>query len=456
MNLDVVILAAGQGKRMHSDLPKVLHPIAGKPMLSHVLAAAESLGDCALHVVIGHEAEQVRRAIPNEKVNWVVQKQQLGTGDAVAKALPHCRTDSCVLVLYGDVPLVNPAVLASLVRRVKAGESMALLTANMLDPTGYGRIIRSDRGEVTSVVEQKDASSDQLRILEVNTGIMAVSVCDLKAWLPNLNCDNAQGEYYLTDVVSIANQSGILVLTETSTDINEVLGVNNRQQQAFLERAFQRRQADQLMSAGATLIDPARFDLRGTLFVGRDVLIDANVIFEGQVSLGNNVVIEANCFIRDTVIGDNCRIKSHSIIEQARIAQNVDVGPFARLRPGTVLEKGAKIGNFVETKNAILGEGSKASHLSYLGDVSVGEECNIGAGTITCNYDGVNKHKTVIEDRVFIGSNSTLVAPVIISEDGFVGAGSTITKNIPAATLGIGRERQKNIHGWSKPVNKKD
>ena len=450
MPLDIVILAAGQGTRMHSTRSKVLHPIAGKPMLQHVLDAARVFADARLHVVIGHGAEQVKTAIADESINWVVQSQQLGTGHAVLQAQPSLRPTATVLVLYGDVPLVNPATLKQLVLSVDDG-SMALLTVELDNPAGYGRIIRDQSGQVSRIVEQKDASEEQLRIQEVNTGIMAATSAQFSRWLPALQNNNAQGEFYLTDTIAMARAEDVYINTQSALSEAEVLGVNDRHQQARLERIYQERQARALMAQGVTLADPHRFDCRGQIKVGRDVFIDVNAVFEGDVELGDFVTIEPNCVIRDARIGNGSHIKANTVIEDVVIGEQVDVGPFARLRPGTVLNNGARIGNFVEVKNAVFGEHSKANHLAYVGDADIGRDCNIGAGTITCNYDGANKHKTSLGDNVFIGSNSTLVAPLTVQDGGFVAAGSTITKTVSADTLAIGRGQQRNIEGWRRP-----
>jgi bifunctional UDP-N-acetylglucosamine pyrophosphorylase/glucosamine-1-phosphate N-acetyltransferase len=453
MPLDIVILAAGQGTRMNSSRPKVLHEIAGKSMLQHVIDAARVFDDAQLNVVIGHGADQVRQAVADPTIQWVVQDRQLGTGHAVAQALPFLRKDAAVLVLYGDVPLVNPSTLKQLVLSVDEG-SMALLTVELDNPAGYGRIIRDAAGEVVQIVEQKDASEEELRIREVNTGIMAARAAQLARWLPALENNNAQQEYYLTDIIAMARAECVRINTQAAQSEAEVLGVNDRHQQARLERIFQDKLARTLMAQGVTLLDPQRFDCRGHIQAGRDVVIDVNVVFEGSVELGDNVVIGPNCVIRDTRIGKNSHIKANSVIEDAVVGEQVDVGPFARLRPGTVLGNGARIGNFVETKNAVFGEGSKANHLAYIGDADIGADCNIGAGTITCNYDGANKHKTTMGDRVFVGSNSTLVAPLQIESGGFVGAGSTVTKTVPADNLAIARGQQRNIAGWQRPKKK--
>lgn len=450
MPLDIVILAAGQGTRMHSSLPKVLHPLAGKPMLQHVIDAARVFDDAKLHVVIGHGADKVKTVIDDPGIHWVVQEQQLGTGHAVAQALPSLRKNASVLVLYGDVPLVNPSTLKQLVLSV-SDDSMALLTVNLDNPSGYGRIVRDAEGRVARIVEQKDANDEQLAIREVNTGIVAVSYAQIARWLPALDNNNAQKEFYLTDIIGMARADSVQVNTLAATSEAEVLGVNDRYQQSRLERIYQERHARTLMAQGVTLVDPLRFDCRGRIKAGRDVFIDVNVVFEGDVELGDNVVIDPNCVIKNATIGAGSHIKANTVIESAMLGECVDVGPFARLRPGTVLQAHARIGNFVETKNAVFAEGSKANHLAYIGDAEIGSECNIGAGTITCNYDGANKHKTILGDNVFVGSNSTLVAPLLIEKGGFVGAGSTVTKTVPADNLAIARGQQRNIAGWQRP-----
>jgi bifunctional UDP-N-acetylglucosamine pyrophosphorylase/glucosamine-1-phosphate N-acetyltransferase len=453
MPLDIVILAAGQGTRMNSARPKVLHTIAGKPMLQHVIDAARVFDDARLHVVIGHGAEQVQEAITDPAIHWVVQSQQLGTGHAVAQALPFLRQKATVLILYGDVPLVNPSTLKQLVLSVEQ-DSMALLTVELDNPSGYGRIIRDAAQNIACIVEQKDASEEQLRITEVNTGIMAATVVQLSRWLPALDSNNAQKEFYLTDIIAMARADAVSINSQHALSEAEVLGVNDRHQQARLERIVQERQARALMAQGVTLMDPQRFDCRGHVRAGRDVCIDVNVVFEGDIELGDNVIIEPNCFIRNARIGSGSHIKANTVIEEAVIGEHVAVGPFARLRPGTVLQNAARIGNFVETKNARFGVNSKANHLAYIGDAQIGDNCNIGAGTITCNYDGVNKYQTTLGNNVFVGSNSTLVAPLIVEDGGFVGAGSTITKTVPADHLAIGRGQQRNIDGWKRPQKK--
>lgn len=453
MLLDIVILAAGQGTRMNSRKPKVLHEIAGKPMLQHVIDAGRQLDDANIHIVVGHGADQVKTALADQQLNFVVQTEQLGTGHAVLQALPALTGDSCVLILYGDVPLVNPATLKQLVMSVKA-DTMALLTVDLPEPSGYGRIVRDHHNRIVAIVEEKDTTEAQRQIREVNTGIMAVPQAKLAAWLPSLGNSNAQGEYYLTDVIALAHRDGLTIASLQAPSATEVLGVNDRKQQAAVERLYQHQQARDLMARGVTLMDPERFDCRGTVSAGRDVVIDVNVVLEGSVVLGDDVVIEPNCVIKNTQIGAGSRIKANTVIEDAAIGDAVDIGPFARIRPGTVLADGVRIGNFVETKNARLGVNSKANHLAYIGDANIGQDCNIGAGTITCNYDGANKFKTELGSRVFIGSNSTLVAPLKIEDDGFVGAGSTITKTVASQQLAIGRGKQRNIDGWQRPTKK--
>ena len=453
MSLDIVILAAGQGTRMRSALPKVLHPVAGKPMLGHVIDTARQLAPQSIQVVIGHGAEKVRERLAADDLSFVVQEQQLGTGHAVAQAQPHLSAER-VLILYGDVPLIEPATLQRLLGQVNARQ-LGLLTVELADPTGYGRILRDGHGEVQAIVEHKDASEAQRAIREGNTGILAVPGHCLGDWLGRLSNSNAQGEYYLTDVIAMAVADGLRIATVQAADEMEVLGANDRIQLAQLERHYQGRAARRLMAQGVTLIDPARFDLRGEASVGRDVLIDVNVILEGKVIIEDNVQIGPNCVIKDSVLRAGAIIKANSHLEGAQVGEGADCGPFARLRPGAVLGKKAHVGNFVELKNAVLGEGAKAGHLSYLGDAEIGARTNIGAGTITCNYDGANKHRTVMGEDVFIGSNSSLVAPLNLGAGSTTGAGSTITQDVPADSLAVGRGKQRNIEGWKRPVKNK-
>ncbi|MBW0148068.1 bifunctional UDP-N-acetylglucosamine diphosphorylase/glucosamine-1-phosphate N-acetyltransferase GlmU [Marinobacter arenosus] len=448
--LHVVILAAGQGSRMKSALPKVLHAVAGRPMLHHVIGTAKQLGAEKIHTVIGHGADQVRALTSEATVNWVVQSEQLGTGHAVAQVLPDLPDNARVLVLYGDVPLTRRETLEAMVAELDH-ETLGLLTVSLDDPNGYGRIVRDTAGNVLSIVEQKDATDDQRAIREVNTGILAVSANHLKAWLPALSNRNAQGEYYLTDIIAMAVDNNLSISVSQPADAFEVQGVNNRLQLSELERWYQRREAERLMTEGATLADPARIDVRGELTIGNDILIDVNVVFEGEVQLGSQVSIGPGCVIKDARIADGAQIKAHSIIEGATVGANAQIGPFARLRPGTELAAGAKVGNFVETKKAIVGEGSKINHLSYVGDATLGRNVNVGAGTITCNYDGVNKFQTVIGDGAFVGSNSSLVAPVNVAAGATIGAGSTITRDVAGNELAVARGRQRNISGWERP-----
>ncbi|WP_194756564.1 bifunctional UDP-N-acetylglucosamine diphosphorylase/glucosamine-1-phosphate N-acetyltransferase GlmU [Aliidiomarina indica] len=452
-SLNVVILAAGKGTRMRSNLPKVLHPVAQKPMVAHVIDTALALGAEKLQLVYGHGADHLRSALSDYAVNWVEQAEQLGTGHAMQQTIPHIGDDETVLILYGDVPLTRPETLQGLLA-AKGNEAMALLTVTLPDPTGYGRIVRTENGEITGIVEHKDASPEQHQIDEVNTGMMAVNGADLKRWLQQLDNQNAQGEYYLTDIVAMAASEGVRIASAQPRDIPEVEGANNRVQLAGLERAYQQRQAEALMLAGATLLDPARIDVRGMVRVGNDVVIDVNVVLEGNVYLGDGVVIEPNCVIRDSHIANGARIKANSVLEGAKVGEQAQVGPFARLRPGAELAKDSAVGNFVEMKKSYLGEGAKAGHLSYLGDATIGAGANIGAGTITCNYDGVNKHKTEIGANAFIGSNSSLVAPVHIGAGAITGAGSVITTDVPDAALAVGRAKQRNIEGYKRPAKK--
>ncbi|MFN3579169.1 MAG: bifunctional UDP-N-acetylglucosamine diphosphorylase/glucosamine-1-phosphate N-acetyltransferase GlmU [Pseudomonas sp.] len=453
MILDIVILAAGQGTRMRSTLPKVLHPVAGKPMLGHVIDCARTLSPRRIHVVVGHGAESVRETLQADDINWVVQSQQLGTGHAVAQALPHVEGAEQILVLYGDVPLLHSETLQRL-SALAGPAALGLLTVQMQDPTGYGRIVRGADGAVQAIVEQKDASAEQLRICEGNTGIMALPGAHAAAWLSSLSNTNAQGEYYLTDVVALAVAAQVPVEVAQAQDELEVLGANNRQQLSVLERGYQQREAQRLMREGVTLADPARLDVRGQVQVGQDIFIDINVLLEGDVSIGDNVQIGPHCVIRDSQIAAGSVIKAYSHIDGAVIGEDCEVGPYARLRPGTHLQLGAKIGNFVETKKANIGPGSKINHLSYVGDAELGRDVNIGAGTITCNYDGVNKFITRIGDEVFVGSNTALVAPVSLGAGATTAAGSTITQDVVPGALAVGRARQRSIEGWKRPSKK--
>ena len=454
MALSVVILAAGKGTRMRSNLPKVLHTLAHKTLVEHVIDAASVIGAANVHLVYGHGGDLVKQALAQRELNWAEQAQQLGTGHAVAQALPAIADDDQVLVLYGDVPLTQPETLQSLLQLQPEG-GIGLLTVKLANPMGYGRIIRSAQNDVVGIIEQKDASPEQLLINECNTGILCANAADLKRWLSQLNNNNAQGEYYLTDIIAMAANEGRSIRAAHPATETEVEGVNDKVQLASLERVYQRQQAEQLMRAGAMLRDPARIDVRGELSVGMDVEIDVNVVFEGQVSLADGVKIGPNCVLTNCSIGKDTEIRASSIIESAQVGNQCTVGPFARLRPGAKLADHAHVGNFVEIKNAQLGEGSKANHLSYIGDAEVGKNVNIGAGTITCNYDGANKHKTIIEDDVFVGSDTQLVAPVTIGQGATIAAGTTVTNNVGAGELVISRVKQRQIAGWTRPLKNK-
>lgn len=449
MKLGIIILAAGQGTRMKSGLPKVLHPLAGKPLLGHVLDTASGLSPERIIVVHGHGGEQVRDALADYPVDWVEQAQQLGTGHAVQQAESLVAGLDKVLILYGDVPLMQ---LQTLQRLIESTESdMGLITVNLADPSGYGRIIRDSAENVLRIVEQKDASADELKVTEINTGIMLIGAVNLAGWLARLSNENTQGEYYLTDLIEMAVHDGVAIHVTQPVEAVEAEGVNDRVQLAELERAYQRNQARNLMEQGVTLHDPARFDLRGNLAVGEDVTIDVNVIVEGHVTLGNNVTIGANTVLRNVTIGDNVQVFENCVIENAQVGPNCRIGPFARLRPGAELVGNVHIGNFVEIKNSIVGQDSKVNHLSYVGDSEIGERVNLGAGTITCNYDGAYKHKTSIGDDAFIGSNTALVAPVTVGSNATIGAGSVITKDAEEHKLTVTRARQITISGWIRP-----
>jgi len=449
MKLEVVILAAGQGTRMKSRLPKVLHTVGGKPLLEHVICTAQALEPTAIHVVVGHGSERVQQALAQYNIHWVIQAQQLGTGHAVMQALPAIDDDSVVLVLYGDVPLTRLSTLQHLVRLAQNGP--ALLTATLQNPQGYGRILRDEKGALVGVVEDKDATVSQRQIREVNTGVLAAPLRDFRHYLPRVDKKNQQGEYYLPDIVSLTVAEGKSVASCAAGSELEILGVNDRLQLSQVEREYQRRNAEELMRQGVSIADAGRLDIRGSLTCGEDVFIDINVVIEGAVTLGNGVSIGANCVLCDVSVADDAIIHPMSHLQGAVVGKECSVGPYARLRPGTVLADGARIGNFVEIKKATVGMGSKVNHLSYIGDCEMGAEVNIGAGTITCNYDGVNKHKTEIGSGVFVGSNSTLVAPLHIEEQGFIAAGSTVTKAVDKGDLAIGRAAQRNIRGWHRP-----
>jgi bifunctional UDP-N-acetylglucosamine pyrophosphorylase / glucosamine-1-phosphate N-acetyltransferase len=452
--LHVVILAAGQGTRMKSALPKVLHPIGGRPMLAHVLDAARATGASACHVVHGHGAEAVRAAFGDARdINWVLQAQQLGTAHAVQQALPQVPDDALLVTLLGDVPLIGADTLKALC--AAAGRGLALVTVQLEQPRGYGRILRDAKKNVRGIVEENDASAAQKRIREVNVGMFACEARRMKQWLARVKNDNAKGEYYLTDIVAMAVKDRLKITAVPASSAEEVEGVNDRAQLAKLERVYQRRQAEALLHAGVSLSDPGRFDLRGTLRHGRDVRIDINVVIEGDCALGDGVSIGPHCVLKNVQLGPGTEVAAHSVLEGAVTGAGVHVGPFARLRPGTELADGARVGNFVETKKAKVGRGSKINHLSYVGDAVLGSEVNVGAGTITCNYDGVNKHETRIGDRAFIGSNSALVAPVTVGAGATVGAGSVITKDAPPDQLTVARGKQLSLPGWKRPERKK-
>lgn len=454
MKIFPIVLAAGQGTRMRSELPKVLHPVAGKPMLQHVVDACQAIHCVRLAVVYGHGGEQVCEAVHGEDIHWSLQAEQKGTGHAVAQAIDLAGDDDVVLVAYGDVPLIRAETLQQLADELQ-NNALTVLTTQLEQPFGYGRIVRDEQGAVQSIVEEKDADDAVRAVKEVNTGFIAARGSDLKRWLEQLTPQNAQGEYYLTDCVGLAVAEGGVVNTVLCADPLEVEGANNRIQLARLEREAQRRQVEALMLAGVSVADPARLDIRGQVSSGQDVFIDINVLLCGEVTLGSHVTIEPNCVLKNVSVGDGSHIKANTHIEDAVIGGHCDVGPFARIRPGTQLADGAKIGNFVETKKALIGKGSKVNHLSYVGDTEMGVGVNIGAGTITCNYDGANKFKTTIGDRVFVGSGTQLVAPVTINDDATIGAGSTISKPAPAGQLTLTRAKQMTIKGWKRPVKEK-
>ena len=454
MSLDVVILAAGKGTRMRSRLAKVLHPLAGSSLIQHVVAAANGLTPRHTAVVVGHQAEDVKNHL-GEGPTWIEQTEQLGTGHAVKLAMEPLPGDGIVLVLYGDVPLVSQDTLKRCAAAAQKGH-VGLVTADFADPAELGRIVRDEHGQIRAIVEFKDADDSQKAIHEINSGIMAVPADLLNKWLHLLKPNNAQGEYYLTDVIAMAAHDGIPVDGILALTPEEVTGVNDRVQLAELERVYQRQQARRLMLAGVTIADPERVVIRGHITAGQDCFIDINVVLIGEVSLGDGVRLGPGAVITDSQLGDNVEVHSHTVVEGAHVARNCSLGPFARIRPGTRLEDGVKIGNFVETKKAHLGPGTKAGHLAYLGDAILGAGCNVGAGTVTCNYDGVNKHQTRIGDNVFIGTNSTLVAPIEIADDAFVAAGSSVTSKVGQGDLAVGRAKQRNIKGWVRPDQRKD
>jgi len=457
MTLEIVILAAGQGSRMKSDLPKVLHTLAGKSLLEHALRAAEQLGPGKIHIIIGHQAERVRASIDAGQIRaelcWVHQPRQLGTGHAVLQALPGIDPSSNVLIMAGDVPLIESATLRPLCE-IKSG--IKLLTAVLPDASGFGRILRDAKsGAVTAIIEHKDASEQQRSIREINTGIIAASATSLNNWLSRVKNSNAQSEYYLPDIIALAVQDNEPVNAITTRDILQISGINSRAELATLERSYQRKLAEDLMAEGVSLADPQRIDIRGDLNTGQDCFIDINAIFEGSVTLGKRVKIGPNVLVRNSHIGDDCCIEANSLVDGAHLATHCQVGPFARIRPGTQLHAGSKIGNFVEIKKSEIGEASKVNHLAYVGDSKLGRNVNIGAGVITCNYDGVNKHQTIIGDDVFVGSDCQLIAPVKIGAGATIGAGSTITHDAPARTLSLSRAKQVQLDSWQRPSKDK-
>ena len=452
-HLNIVILAAGQGTRMKSSLPKVLHPLAGLPLVQHVINTSKKLNPDIINVVYGHGGELVQQTINDSEINWVLQAEQLGTGHAVDQVKDQLKDEQLVLILYGDVPLIKLNTLTKLLEQAKDGFS--LLTVELDNPQGYGRIVRNKDGSVENITEEKDADEEVKKISEVNTGILAVKASLLKGWLSQLDNSNAQKEYYLTDVIAMAVKDNFTVHTTQPDNEHEVMGVNNRIQLAELERYYQQEQANKLMAGGITLADPTRIDIRGELIHGQDISIDINTVFEGKVSIGNNVSIGANCVIKDSKIADDVVILPMSILDNASVGKGSKVGPFARLRPGAVLSENTHIGNFVEIKKSFIGLGSKVNHLTYVGDSLVGKNVNLGAGTITCNYDGANKYQTIIEDNVFVGSATQLVAPVKIGKNVTIGAGSTITTDVADDELVITRVKQKSIRGWKRPTKTK-
>jgi len=451
MPLEVIVLAAGQGTRMRSQRPKVLHELAGRPLIAHVLERARTLGPGRITVVYGHGGEAVPAAVDDPSIRFVRQDEQLGTGHAVQLALPDCADDAVVLVMYGDIPLIEPGTLSRLVDA--AAGALAMLTVELDEPGAYGRILRRG-GKVTGIVEARDADSTQLAIREVNTGFVAAPRGLLAGWIRRLGNDNAQREYYLTDIVAMAAADGVAVNAVRAADPGEVEGINTRAELARAERRWQQGIARRLMDAGVTVADPARLDVRGEVTAGEDCYLDVNVVLEGVVTLGCGVRVGPGCVIRDASIDDGAEIHAMSVVEGARVAAGCHVGPFARVRPGTVLEAGARLGNFVETKETRVGPGSKVNHLSYVGDCDIGRDVNVGAGVITCNYDGASKHRTVIGDEAFIGSDCQLVAPVEVGAGATVGAGTTLTRNAPAAQLTVGRAPQRTVAGWRRPRNK--
>ena len=456
MDLAVVVLAAGQGKRLHSDVPKVLHRLAGRALLWHVLEAARALAPKRIVAVYGHGGDRVRAAFPDADLTWVEQRERLGTGHALQQALPEVPKGAKVLVLSGDVPLISVGTLRRLLAAGTADDSLAILTTELGDATGYGRVVRERKQRrITRIVEEKDATASERTIREWYTGILAAPRARLEAWLSQIRNGNAQGEYYLTDVIALAARDGVEVASALAANLDEVQGVNGRSDLARLERVVQRGHAARLLGAGVAIADPERIDVRGALACGRDVAIDVNCVFEGEVKLGDGVTIGPNCVLRDCSVGAGSEVLAFSLIDRAEVGERCRIGPYARLRPGARLDQEVHIGNFVEVKASRIGAGSKANHLAYLGDSEVGMRVNIGAGTITCNYDGANKHRTVIEDDCFIGSDATLVAPVTIAKGSYIGAGSTISKDTPPGQLTLTRAKQVSLAGWKPPKKEK-
>lgn len=455
MALKTIILAAGQGTRMRSSIPKVLHTVGGVTLLGHVVHLSQKFAGNHLSVVYGHGGDKVPNALRSLDCQWFEQKEQLGTGHAVMQALPAVDDADTVLILYGDVPLLNYQTIETLLNGVSTN-SLGLLTVDLDNPKGYGRIIRDGSDRVAKIVEEKDATDPQRRIKEVNTGIMAVNAAHLKKWLSGVQADNAQHEYYLTDIIELAVADGVTITSVQPSSSDEVIGVNDKQQLAYVERVFQRRQAARLMAEGVTLLDPSRFDLRGEIVeIGQDVVIDVNVIIEGRVSIGNRVNIGPNVVLKNSEIADDVDVFPNCVIEDASIGEQSRIGPFSRIRPESRLADRVRVGNFVEIKKSSVASGSKINHLSYIGDTRIGVDVNIGAGTITCNYDGANKFQTVIEDGAFIGSDTQLVAPVTVAKNATIGAGSTITKDAPKDTLTLSRSKQISLDGWQRPVKER-
>lgn len=450
-----IILAAGQGTRMNSSLPKVLHSIGGTPMLRHVINSCRKLDVREIAVIYGHGGDQVKETCESDDIIWVLQQEQKGTGHAVSQARDVIQDDSTVIIAYGDVPLIKTETLNKLADKL-TDATLSVLTTRLKEPFGYGRIIRNEQSKIQYIVEEKDADEIEKKVNEVNTGFIAAKGADLKRWLKQIQPNNNQGEYYLTDCIALAVNEGGLVEAVVCEDPFEVQGVNNRIQQATLERAYQARKAEKMMLDGVTLLDPSRIDIRGNVKTGKDVTIDVNAVFIGNVELKNGVSVASGCVISNSIIGENTIIKANSVIESSIIHSNCEIGPFARIRPNSDIKDNAKVGNFVETKNSVIGFGSKVSHLSYIGDTEMGDNVNIGAGTITCNYDGANKFKTTIENDVFVGSDTQLIAPVTVKEGSTIGAGSTITKDTPPNELSLSRAKQMTVKGWQRPVKKND